>query len=182
MTFLENADTYLKMFWYIALPVSLVFLIQSAITILGLSADHDTDVHDIDAPLQIFTIRNLINFLLGFGWGGIAFYHTIDNKFLLILAALACGFAFVAFFFYIIQQIKKLDQDNTPSPEMYIGLNAKVYLRIPESGDGLIQVSYKGSVKELNAISVDGSIETGAEVIITGFNEDNQFIVQKLKI
>jgi hypothetical protein len=38
-----------------------------------------------DMPFEIFTLRNLINFLLGFSWTGISFYDAIENKMLLIV-------------------------------------------------------------------------------------------------
>ncbi len=46
----------------------------------GLSADFDSDLSHGDTPFQLFTFRNLINFLLGFSWTGISFYGTIDSK------------------------------------------------------------------------------------------------------
>lgn len=182
MDFLTGADIYLKTFWYIALPVSTIFLIQSAITIMGASADTDAEIHDFDSPWQFFTIRNFINFLLGFSWGGIAFYNTIESKLLLVLAAIGVGVIFVAFFFYIIQQIKKLEEDNSLKPELLIDKEAVVYLRIPAAGEGngIIQLSVKGSVREMNAVSESGPIETGEKVIITQMLDDNSYTVTKI--
>jgi hypothetical protein len=182
MDFLTGADIYLKTFWYIALPVSTVFLIQSVLTILGASSDTDTEIHDFDAPIEFFTIRNLINFLLGFSWGGIAFYNTIENKFLLVLASIGVGVIFVAFFFYIIQQIRKLEEDNSLKPELLLDKEAQVYLRIPPPGEGqgIIQLSVKGSVREMNAVAETESIETGEKVIITAVLEDNTYMVSKI--
>jgi hypothetical protein len=59
--------TLLKAFWYIALPVSLFFWLQTIMTFLGLSdgeTDMDSDTGDVELPFEIFTLRNLINFLL----------------------------------------------------------------------------------------------------------------------
>jgi hypothetical protein len=45
-------------------------------TFLGLSdgeTDMDSDTGDVELPFEIFTLRNLINFLLGFSWTGISF-------------------------------------------------------------------------------------------------------------
>jgi hypothetical protein len=33
----------------------------------------DSDTGDVELPFEIFTLRNLINFLLGFSWTGISF-------------------------------------------------------------------------------------------------------------
>jgi len=81
MEFLADADIYLKTFWYIALPVSLFFLIQTIMTVVGAGhGDTDVDTHSFDSPMELFTLRNMVNFLLGFSWGGISFYSTISNK------------------------------------------------------------------------------------------------------
>ena len=81
MELLEHSEPLLKAFWYIALPVSIFFLLQTILTFIGLSgSETDTEVSDNDMPFELFTLRNLINFLLGFSWAGISFYNSIKNK------------------------------------------------------------------------------------------------------
>ncbi|MBK9254126.1 MAG: serine protease [Saprospiraceae bacterium] len=184
MEFLNNADILLKTFWYIAITVSLIFIVQSVLTFAGASADTDTDsdFHDVGSPFEFFTVRNVINFLLGFSWGGISFYNTIPNKIFLILAAISMGIIFVALFFYLIQQIKKLEENNSFSIQKALNKKATVYLRIPEkgAGKGLVQVSVQGSIHELEAVSEDELLETGSDVVILDLNEDNSVIVKRI--
>ena len=90
MEILNQLDPLLQSFWYIAIPASLIFVIQTIMTFVGadasdgVSADFDSNLDGIDAPFQLFSLRNLINFLLGFSWTGISFFSTISNKFVLI--------------------------------------------------------------------------------------------------
>jgi hypothetical protein len=108
MIFLENYEPLLKAFWYIALPVSLFFGLQTIMTFVGLSGgetDMDSDAGDVELPFEIFTLRNLINFLLGFSWTGISFYNSIQNKTVLIITSVLVGLLFVAIFFFLIKQI-----------------------------------------------------------------------------
>ena len=83
MEILENLDILLKTFWFVAIPTSLIFIIQTIMTFMGtdssdgIQADFDGDLNGADAPFQLFSLRNLINFLLGFSWTGISFYTTI---------------------------------------------------------------------------------------------------------
>ena len=80
MEFFSSMDTYLQGFWFIAIPVSIIFVIQTVMTFVGanasdgLAADFDGDFSGNDAPFQLFSLRNLVNFLLGFSWTGISFY------------------------------------------------------------------------------------------------------------
>lgn len=171
-------DLMQKVFYSIAFIASLVFIMQSILTFLGgLDLDLNTDS---DFDHELFSLRNLINFLLGFSWSGIAFYGSIQNKFLLSSLAALIGFAFVVFFFFIIKQIQKLSEDNTFKIENTLEKNASVYLEIPAQGKGKIQVSLNGSIHELNAISETGKIETNAMVKIIKIVNNDLVIVQRI--
>ncbi|WPR75409.1 NfeD family protein [Algoriphagus sp. NG3] len=188
MEFLEGLDPQLKLFWYIAIPISLIFLLQTILTFVGsggadgIEADFDGDLDGGEAPFQLFSLRNLINFLLGFSWSGISFYAIIPNYPLLLLVSLAIGFAFVYSFFLIIRQIQKLGEDNTFRLERTLGKIANVYLSIPGNmqGKGKIMASLNGSVRELDAMTEHDKIETNATVRIMRVESGNILIVEKL--
>jgi hypothetical protein len=136
MEILENLDTLLKTFWFVAIPTSLIFIIQTVMTFMGtdssdgLQPDFDGDLNGADAPFQLFSLRNLINFLLGFSWTGISFYTTISNKPLLIVLSLVVGVLFVYLFFIIIRQVQKLAEDNSFKITNTLNKTAEVYLTI----------------------------------------------------
>jgi hypothetical protein len=186
MDFLSEADVLLKTFWYIALGVSIIFLIQTVMTFVGMDGadgveadfdgDMDTDVH---GPFQVFSLRNLINFLLGFGWTGVAFYHTWENKFLVVLVAFIVGVSFVAFFFWLLEQTKKLAQDNTMKITDAVGKTASVYLTIPIGGKGKVHVVIAGATRELEAISKE-NIPTGSSVVIKEVVDGHTLLVEKI--
>lgn len=188
MEFLNGLDPQLKIFWYIAIPVSLIFVLQAILTFVGgagsdgLEADFDGDLDGGEAPFQMFSLRNLINFLLGFSWTGISFYKLIPNTSLLILISLIVGFVFVYSFFLIIKQIQKLGEDNTFRLEKTLGRIADVYLAIPGrmQGKGKIMISLNGSVREIDAMTEQEKIETNATVKIKRVESGNILIVEKL--
>lgn len=174
-------------FWYVAIIVSIIFLIQLIFTVIGsdftdgLDADFDGDLDHSSGPFQLFSFRNLINFLMGFGWTGVAFYHSIHNQTLLIFLACIIGILFVVVFFFVIKQILKLTEDNTFKIENLVGKTAEVYLRIPEGkqGHGKVQVSYKGTNHEVLAVTLESEILSGDLVKIIAV-EDNILLVEKL--
>lgn len=184
MNFLENYEPLLKAFWYIALPVSLFFSLQTIMTFVGLSdgeTDMDSDTGDVEMPFEIFTLRNLINFLLGFSWTGISFYNTIENKTTLIVVALIVGLLFVAIFFLLIKQILKLSENNSFKIESTLNQTAQVYLTIPaeKSGRGKILISIKGAYHELDAMTVASEkILSNTSVKVVAI-ENNVLIVEK---
>ena len=180
-------DTYLQGFWFIAIPVSIIFIIQTIMTFVGanasdgLTADFDGDFSGADAPFQLFSLRNLINFLLGFSWTGISFYEVIDNKITLTIFAVLVGCLFVYIFFLTVQALMRLAEDNSFKIEETLGKTAQVYVPIPEylSGTGKITLSIRGSVRELEAMTEGERIPSNAMVQIVKIKDAIVF-VQKI--
>lgn len=186
--FLQDLDSLHQTFWYIAIPVSVIFIIQTILTFLGgdatdgLEADFDGDLDGGDTPFQLFSLRNLINFLIGFSWTGVLFYDKIENKTILVLLAVTIGSVFLFLFFLLIRQIMKLSEDNTFRIENTIGKVGNVYLTIPEgkSGKGKVQVSVNGTTHELDAITESESVPSGNMVRIIAVESGNLLIVEKI--
>lgn len=189
--FFDGMDPMLQTYWYIALPASLIFIIQSVLTFIGLDHSGDTDggfdMHtdtqtDIDTPFHLFTFRNLINFLLGFGWGGISFYHLIDHTILLIGISVLFGIFFIGVFFIIIKQIQKLAENNTFQLQKTVNHIAQVYITIPanRSGTGKIQISVNGAIHEVDALTESDKIVTGASVRVVKVESGNLVVVEKI--
>jgi hypothetical protein len=188
MEFFESFDPLLKAFWYIALPTSLIFVIQTIMTFIGadasdgIEADFNGDFDGADAPFQLFSLRNLINFLLGFSWGGVSLYNSISNHTVLIIITLLIGVGFVLMFLLIIRQIQKLAEDNSFSIKQSLNKTGTVYLKIPanKSGQGIVQLSVRGSVHEINAVTDGEEIPTGGMIRVTQILDSNLILVNKL--
>ena len=188
MEILENLEPLLKTFWFIAIPASLIFLIQSIMTFAGadshdgINADFNSDLNGTDAPFQLFSFRNLINFLLGFSWMGISFYSIITNKPALIFVSVLVGSSFVYLFFLLINQLQKLAENNSFKIENTLLKTAEVYLTIPgnKGGKGKIMISVNGAYHELEAMTDYESIPSGNIVRVVRIDHDNILIVEKI--
>jgi hypothetical protein len=135
----------------------------------------DSDTGDVELPFEIFTLRNLINFLLGFSWTGISFYNSIENKTVLIIISVIVGLLFVAIF--LIKQILKLSENNSFKIESTLHKTAQVYLTIPEakSGKGKVLISVNGAMHELDAMTLSTEKLFNATVVAV---ESNLLIVK----
>lgn len=186
MEYFDHLEPLLKTFWFIAIPASIIFILQTVLTFVGadasdgVDADFDSDLSETDAPFQLFSLRNLINFLLGFGWTGISFYDSISNKTVLILISLLVGILFVIVFFVVIKQIQKLAENNSFNIQNTLDKTAEVYLTIPakKSGKGKILVSVNGSFHELDAITEKDEIKSGLVVKIVKIESGNLLVVE----
>ncbi len=188
MDYLNSLEPLLRTFWFVAIPTSVIFLIQTVMTFIGadatdgLDADFNGDFAGVEAPFQLFSLRNLINFLLGFSWTGISFYNSIENKVLLIIIALTVGFAFLVLFFVIIKQVQKLAEDNSFQIKNTLNKTAEVYLTIPEkkTGTGKIMVSVAGAYHELQAMTYSDRIPSGTMVKVIKIENEDILIVEPI--
>lgn len=186
MEILENLDPLLKAFWFVAIPTSLIFVIQTIMTFAGadstdgITADFDGDLSGTDSHFHFFSLRNLINFLLGFSWTGISFYTTVSNALVLILLSILIGLLFVYLFFVIIKQVQKLAEDNSFKISSTLNKTAEVYIPIParKSGMGKIMISINGSFHELEAMTEHEKIASNKIVKVVRIENNNILIVE----
>ena len=191
---------YMRAYWVIAIAVSIIFIIQMVLTLVGLGdTDAGGDLGDFDAgggdlgdgngdtmdtggAIQLFTIRNTVNFLLGVGWGGVCLSSVIENRFLLAVAAILCGCIMVAAFILMYRQLMKLEGNGSYRIEESVGQVCEVYIRIPgqRSGSGKVQISFHGSVQELPAQTEGDAIPSGMKVKVTQVVERSVLIVEPL--
>lgn len=181
-----NMHILLKTFWFIAIPSSLIFLIQAIMTFIGADTfdnlDLEIEMDSESSDFQYFSFRNLINFLLGFSWTGIALFPIWNNIVFLVLISLLVGLGFVYLYFIIIKQIYKLNQDNTFKITDTVMKTGEVYLNIPPNmtGVGKVLISSKGSLHELDAMTESDKLMNGTKVVVVRI-EDNILIVEPVE-
>ena len=188
-------DTSLQVYWILAAVSSVIFIIQAIMTFVGFDSDSDLDLADapdeipesgdaaFDADgFHLVSVKSIISFVLGFGWTGVLFWDSIENRLLLGLLAGLVGLLFMSIIAFLLFQMKKLDKDNTFRIENVVGMNAEVYLRIPggRKDSGKVTVSLNGSMHELEALTDGSDIPTGAKVKITGFIDAETVTVEAL--
>ena len=176
----NQLDPTLKLFWGIAIFASIVVLIQTTMSFIGMGdvdtgdvdvdfdADTDADADSLDhaGAMHLLSIRNVFYFLLGFGWTGVSLWNTIPNRALLCAAAVLVGVLFVAIFLFLFRQMMKLQSNGAFDINDSVGKVCDVYLRIPAKKQGLgkVQISFNGSVQELDARTDGEQIPSGAKV------------------
>lgn len=182
----EALPLLMKVFWGCALVGSLFMIVQLILSLIGIG-DTDTDFSgdsldglDASGGMDLFTVKNMVNFFVGFGWGGVSFGEVIEADWLLVLVAFLCGCLFVALFVFLFRQLMKIASNSAVGAEACVGLTADVYLRIPASrgGKGKIQVSLKGALREYDAVTDDPmAINTGSSVkVLEQVNADTLLV------
>lgn len=170
-----------KVYWIIAIPSTVLLIIQIVMTLSGgeaddMDADFDGDLDsDMDggAGWQFFTYKNVLGFFTLFGWTGLGFLQMglglLIAVFFSVIAGLIMMLIMAALFYYI----SKLYQSGTMIIENAVGHTGEVYLRVPanRAGHGKIQVEIQGTLRTMDAITDDekelptGSIAQVLEIV-----------------
>ena len=187
-------DTAMKILWGITFAASLIFIVQTIMTFIGADADADfsadidtsadgSDLSNIDGGSNLYTFRNFVNFFLGFGWTSVLLYDTVRPRILLFLIAVIVGVALVAAVMWLFKWLAGMQQSGTI--DIYksaVGCNGSVYLTVPasRSGEGKVQISINGAVREYNAMTDGDSIKNGTTIKVVEVIDNHTLLVEEL--
>lgn len=182
----QAMDTWMQTFWVCAIGGSVIFIVQMVLTMIGMDStdidvDYDgADTMDLGGSISLFSIKNFVNFIVGFGWAGVCLADVIENKVILSLVAMLVGIDFVAMFFYIRKQTRKLEHNGAFQIEDCVGKTVNVYLRIPaqKGGMGKVQVSLNGSVHEIHAMTEGDELLSGQKAVISSIIDNSTVMVK----
>ncbi|MBI1306118.1 MAG: hypothetical protein GC181_05840 [Bacteroidetes bacterium] len=186
----NSLDGFARVYWLIAIPFSVAFLIQLVMVFTGTDTDADADL-DLDAEMdadhgtgfQFFTLKNLIAFFTIFGWIGIACINGGTSKGLTILFSTIAGLMMMAVMSTILYFMGKLTYNGSLNMKNATGLTGEVYLRIPggKKGYGKVHIKVQGSLRELEAMTNGADdLATGVLVMVDSVTENNILIVSPL--
>jgi hypothetical protein len=194
-TWWAELSPVMKLLWGVTLTATLIFIIQTVMTFLGADADStdfdmdvDTsmdgsDLSNIDSGANLYTFRNFVNFFLGFGWTAIILQPSVKSTAVLVIIAVLVGIALVALVMYMFKWLYSMQQSgNINVYKSAVGCQGKCYLRIPaeRAGEGKVQITIQGAVREYNAVTDGDEIKTGASVKVLEAVDGNTLLVEEL--
>ena len=193
-TWWADLSPVMKILWGVTLTASLIFLIQTVMTFLGADADSDfnvdvdasvdgTDLSNIEAGTNLYTFRNFVNFFLGFGWTAILLQDSVPSTALRIVIAALVGIALVAAVMYLFKWLSTMQQSgNINLYQSAAGCQGKCYLTIPgeRAGEGKVQITIQGAVREYNAVTDGDTIKTGTPIKVVETIDANTLLVEEL--
>lgn len=172
-----DAVVYLVM----ALVGTLLFLIRLGMTYFGGGGD-DFDVDagfDSDSSFTFLSVLSILGFFMGAGWMGLA--CRLDwglGRFASSAIAAGFGFAMMLAASGMSYYARRLNQTIDYDLRTAIGRIGRVYLTIPEKGQGhgQVEVSVSGRKKVVRAVSAGPRFEVFTDVKIVDARDDETLV------
>jgi hypothetical protein len=182
-----------QIYWVVAVPSTLIFVVILISTIVGADVDSGIDVDtDIDTaladgdgiPFQFLSLKNIVGFFTMFGWSGLGLLKTGLPVWLVIFVSAVCGLlmmlAMAALFYFM----SKLAETGTLKMKNAIGKTGEVYLSIParREGIGKVQLTVQSSLQTLDAITDEpDAIPTLSVIEVIDVISDQILLVKRIK-
>ena len=191
-TWWGSLDPFMQTLWGIAIVASAVFIIQSIMTFVGMDSetnfdgDFDGDMSADGAgestPFQLFTFRNLINFMLGFSWTAIALRASTESTSLMLVCGVVVGVLLVCVVMYLFKWMSGMQQSGTIEPEALVGCKGSVYLTIPagRTGEGKVQITVRSAIREYNAMTDGDRLPNEAPIRVVAVLNGHTVLVEKV--
>ena len=194
-TWWASLSLVMKVLWSVTLAASLIFIIQSILTFVGADADSDfdtdidtsmdgSDLSNIEGGSNLYTFRNFVNFILGFGWSAILLQESIPFTPLLIVVSVLIGVALVAAVMYLFKWLAGMQQSgNINLQKSAAGCEGKVYLTIPAArgGVGKVQITIAGAVREYDAVTEsEEPLKTGSQIRVVDALDAGTLLVEAI--
>jgi len=178
-----------QIFALIALPSTLLIIIQTVLMLIGIGgdggADADVDIDDgIEVPddgLAIFSVRGVTSMLCITGWVAVALLETSLPQGVSIAIAIACGVATLIGMAYLMRAIYRLQSSGNIDVENCVGKIGEVYIPIPSTGNGSgkINLTVQEKFSEFTAITTAGDeLKTGAFVRVVAVSQSGVLVVE----
>ncbi|MDE5737390.1 MAG: NfeD family protein [Oscillospiraceae bacterium] len=188
----DSLSEVLKILYCIAIPSSLILLLQMLLSMMGshhdtgvefsdtsgiddLDIDFDSDTSNTDfiadgsnpsdfATLKLLTLQTIAIFLAVFGWVSIICISSGLYYLISLWIGLVFGFGMMILVARMVQMSSKLTENGTLNLKNAIGETATVYLTIPSKNDGTgkITMQLQGRFCEFDAVN------SGEKILQTG--------------
>lgn len=188
----NELDLIQQIFALIALPSTVLIVIQTVLLLIGIGGESDTDVDvddvdGIDLPddgLAIFSVRGILSMLCITGWVAVALLETSLPAGVSIAIAIACGIATLIGMAYLMRAVNRLQSSGNIDIGNCIGKIGEVYIPIPSSGNGSgkVNLTVQEKFSEFTAITTSGEpLKTGAFVRVVAVSESGVLVVEPIE-
>ncbi|MBR2906764.1 MAG: hypothetical protein IKC26_01810 [Clostridia bacterium] len=175
-----------QIFLLVAIPSTVILVIQTILLLIGLNDDVDVDV-DIDDlgddGLTLFSVRGIVSMLCIAGWSGFALCGTSLPLVVSILIAVLLGILTLIGMAFLMRSLQRLQSSGNIQISNTIGKVGQVYILIPANAAaaGKINITVQEKYSEFLAITMEAeTITTGTYVRVVAVNDAGVLVVERV--
>ena len=187
----NELDLIQQIFALIALPSTVLIIVQTILLLIGIGADSDADIDadgvdglDLaDDGLAIFSIRGILSMLCITGWVAVALLETSLPSGVSIAIAIVCGVSTLIGMAFLMRAINKLQSSGNIDIGNCIGKIGEVYIPVPAAGNGSgkVNLTVQEKFSEFTAITTSGNqLKTGSFVRVVAVSESGVLVVEPI--
>lgn len=184
-------ETVQRVFALIAIPSTLIMVIQTVMLTFGWIGDSDVDMDDVpdgdgdlsDDGLTLFSVRGIVAMLAVTGWTAIAFIESGLNQVVSILIAIVLGLLTLVGMAYFMRAVYRLQASGNIDVGNAVGKVAKVYIPIVGNAkkQGKVTMTLQEKYCEFDAItSSPETLPTGSYVRVIAVDGAGVLVVEPL--
>jgi len=180
----DGLSLILKVYWAIAVPFTIFFLLQLVISFLGGDTPDDLPDSEIESDhgigFQFFTLKNMVGFFTIFGWTGIACIQSGLSLPWTLVISIVAGLLMMFIMGGLFYLLMKAGADGTMKIDKAIGQTGEVYLTIQSKrgGIGKVQVNVMGALRTLDAMTDDEQdLPSGKIIAVSKILNNNILLV-----
>ena len=173
-----------QLFLLLALPSSVLLVIQTVMLLIGFGDDSDGDgvEEPLDDGLTLFSVRGIVSMLCIMGWSGFALLETKLHVGVSIAIAVLLGLGTLVGMAFLMRALQRLQSSGNIVVSNTIGKVGQVYIPIPPnaSAAGKVNVTVQEKFSEFSAITMDSeTIPTGTYVRVVAVDEAGTLVVER---
>lgn len=187
----DTLNTVQQVFAMIAIPSTLIMVIQTVMLAFGWIGDSDVDMDDVpdgdgdlaDDGLTLFSVRGIVAMLAVTGWTAIAFIESGLNQIVSVLIAIVLGLLTLVGMAYFMRAVYRLQTSGNLDVGNAVGKVAKVYIPIVGNAkkQGKVTMTLQEKYCEFDAITTSPeTLPTGSYVRVVAVDGTGTLVVEPL--
>jgi len=185
----DSLELIQQIFAIIAIPSTVIMIIQTVMLVIGMAGDSDADLDDDigddvgDDGLALFSIRGIVSMLAVTGWCAVAFIESGLNQVLSVILSVALGIATLFGIAYLMKAIYRLQSSGNIDVGNAVGKIAQVYIPIAAKAEkaGKVTMTVQEKYCELDAITTAAeTLKTGSYVRVVAVDDSGMLVVEPL--
>ena len=177
-----------QIFAMIAIPSTVIMLIQTVMLVIGMAGDSDADFDDGiddagDDGLALFSIRGVSAMLAVTGWCTVAFIEGGLDQLPAILISVVLGILTLFGIAYLMKMVYRLQSSGNIEVGNAVGKVAQVYIPIAANAakSGKVTITIQEKYCEMDAITTASeTLKTGSYVRVVSVDEAGMLLVEPL--